>query len=81
MPRKIIEFDDETFQALHLLARDGERDLQELADEAFRDLLIKHGRPVTLKEMLSASSSAKDASPPPARSTRRKPARTRDGDA
>jgi hypothetical protein len=29
--------------------------LQELADEAFRDLLKKHRRPVTLKEMLRES--------------------------
>jgi hypothetical protein len=29
--------------------------LQELSDEAFRDLLKKHRRPTTLKEMLQAS--------------------------
>jgi hypothetical protein len=29
---------------------------QELADEAFRDLLKKHRRPTTLKEMLRESS-------------------------
>jgi hypothetical protein len=29
--------------------------LQELADEAFRDLLKKHRRPTTLKEMLRDS--------------------------
>ena len=29
--------------------------LQELADEAFRDLLKKHRRPTTLKEMLRES--------------------------
>lgn len=29
--------------------------LQELADEAFRDLLKKHCRPVTLKDMLRES--------------------------
>jgi hypothetical protein len=29
--------------------------IQELADEAFRDLLKKHNRPTTLKEMLKAS--------------------------
>jgi hypothetical protein len=29
--------------------------IQELADEAFRDLLRKHNRPTTLEEMLKAS--------------------------
>jgi hypothetical protein len=53
--RKLIEFDAETWQALHMLARDRMSDLQELADEAFSDLLKKHGRPVTLKEALTAS--------------------------
>ena len=53
--RKLIEFDAETWQALHLLAADRMSDLQELADEAFADLLKKHGRPVTLKEALKAS--------------------------
>ncbi len=37
--RKRIEFDAETYQALGLLARDSMKSLQELADEAFRDLL------------------------------------------
>ena len=31
------------------------KSLQELADEAFRDLLRKHNRPVTLKEALRQS--------------------------
>ena len=30
-------------------------DFQELADEAFRDLLKKHGRPASLKEALRRS--------------------------
>ena len=53
--RKRIEFDAETWQALDGLARDRMASLQELADEAFRDLLKKHNRPTTLKEMLKAS--------------------------
>ena len=53
--RKIIEFDAETWQALHTLALDRMNTLQELADEAFADLLKKHGRPVELKEALQAS--------------------------
>ena len=47
--RKLIEFDAETWQALDLLARDSMTTWQELADEAFRDLLHKHGRPTDLK--------------------------------
>ncbi len=31
------------------------KDLQDLADEAFRDLLKKHGRPTGLKEALRQS--------------------------
>ena len=53
--RKIIEFDDETFTALKLLAGDRMSNLQELADEAFADLLKKHGRPVGLKDALRQS--------------------------
>ncbi len=55
MPRKIIEFDEETLRALELLASDSMKDLQELADEAFRDLLKKHKRPASLKEALRES--------------------------
>ena len=36
--RKLIEFDGERWQALELLARDRMSSIQELADEAFRDL-------------------------------------------
>jgi hypothetical protein len=54
-PRKLIEFDTATLQALELLSRDSMKDLQELADEAFRDLLRKHGRPTSLKEALRQS--------------------------
>ena len=55
MPGKRVQFDDETFAALDLLARDRMMDFQELADEAFRDLLKKHGRPASLKEALRRS--------------------------
>jgi len=53
--RKRLEFDAETWHALHFLGRDTMKSLQELADEAFRDLLRKHRRPVTLKEALRES--------------------------
>jgi hypothetical protein len=52
MPGKRVRFDDETWHALDLLAHDRMQDFQELADEAFRDLLAKHGRPTDLKTAL-----------------------------
>jgi hypothetical protein len=53
--RKLIAFDAETWHALHLLSRDSLKSVQELADEAFADLLKKHHRPVTLKQALRES--------------------------
>jgi hypothetical protein len=53
--RKLIEFDAETWQALHTLALDRMNTIQELVEDAVADLLKKHNRPVTLKEALSAS--------------------------
>jgi hypothetical protein len=53
--RKLIEFDPETWHALRLLGRDSMKTLQEMADEAFADLLRKHNRPVTLRDALRAS--------------------------
>ncbi len=55
--RKQIEFDRETFLALIELASDRMSTIQELADEAFADLLKKHGRPVGLKAALKQSAS------------------------
>jgi hypothetical protein len=55
MPGKRVQFDDETWQALDLLARDRAGTFQELADEAFADLLKKHNRPVDLKTALRKS--------------------------
>ena len=55
MPGKRVQFDQETWNALDLLARDSMRDFQELADEAFADLLRKHGRPVDLQTALRQS--------------------------
>jgi non-homologous end joining protein Ku len=53
--RKLIDFDDDTFDKLKQLARDRMGTLQELADEAFADLLRKHGIPVDLKDALRKS--------------------------
>ena len=55
MRGKRVQFDDETWAAINLLAQDTMSDFQELTDEAFRDLLAKHGRPVGLKEQLKGS--------------------------
>jgi hypothetical protein len=53
--RKLIAFDDDTFDKLKQLGRDRMGTLQELADEAFADLLKKHGIPVDLKDALRKS--------------------------
>lgn len=53
--RKLIEFDDDTFDKLKQLGRDRMATLQELADEAFADLFKKHGIPIDLKDALRKS--------------------------
>ena len=55
MPGKRVQFDEETWRQIDLLGRDQMKDFQELADEAFRDLLKKHGLPVDLKDALRRS--------------------------
>jgi hypothetical protein len=55
--RKLIAFDDDTFDKLKQLGRDRMGTLQELADEAFADLLKKHGIPIDLKDALRKSAS------------------------
>ena len=59
--RKLIAFDDDTFHKLTQLGRDRMATLQELADEAFADVLRKHGIPVDLKDALRKSASLADA--------------------
>ncbi|HEY0235106.1 MAG TPA: hypothetical protein VGC86_08655 [Afipia sp.] len=80
--RKLIDFNDETYQSLVQLERDRMASLQELADEAFADLLKKHGVPRDLKDALrrsagKASSRAKTQPKPTATMKRRalKPAK------
>ena len=72
--RKLVEFDALTWQALDLLARDSMKTLQELADEAFRDLLRKYERPTDLKAALrqSARSSATPSGAPSRRARGRR---------
>jgi len=71
--RRRIAFDRENWYALDQLAKDRMMTIQELAEEAFRDLLKKHRRPTILKEMLEQSvrtMPANDHSPPGRRRTR-----------
>ena len=78
--RKLIGFDEETANALKLLAQDRMADFQELADEAFADLLKKHGRPVDLKAALRGSlrnASKPQADKPASRKQVRGPTATR----
>jgi hypothetical protein len=55
MPGKRVQFDDESWRQIDLRGHDQMKDFQELADEAFRDLLKKYGRPVDLKDALRRS--------------------------
>jgi hypothetical protein len=66
--RKLIAFDDDTFHKLTQLGRDRMATLQELADEAFADVLRKHGIPVDLKDALRKSAAVSKA---PAKNTAR----------
>ena len=69
--RKLVEFDAETWQAVDLLARDQMKSLQELASEAFRDLLRKYNRPSDLKAALKQSVRSSETAGSPTRKPRR----------
>jgi hypothetical protein len=65
--RKLIEFAPDIWLALEMLAKDTGRNVQELADEAFADLLGKYQRPASLKDALRESTRrlpANDDTPP-----------------
>jgi hypothetical protein len=55
---KRIVFDRETWDAVDLLARDQMKDIQEITEEAFRDLLGKYGRSADFREALKMSARA-----------------------
>jgi hypothetical protein len=61
--RKLIAFDDDTLDKLTQLGRDRMATIQELADEAFADLLRKHGIPVDLRDALRKSASLSKSQP------------------
>ena len=54
MPGKRVQFDEATLEAIEAVARAKDKS-QELADEAFADLLKKHRQPVGLKASLKES--------------------------
>jgi hypothetical protein len=68
--RKLIAFDEDNFDKLKQLGRDRIATLQELADEAFADLLKKHGIPIDLRDALRESAHSKTDS---AKSTAKEP--------
>ena len=70
--RKMIHVSMASNEALQALAAETRRSFQDLIDEAIADLLKKHKRPVTLKDMLRDSLS--DGDRPASRSKRRRPA-------
>ena len=53
--RKLIGFDVAVYRALHQLSLERSASFQELADEAFADLLKKHHRPVSVQQMFRES--------------------------
>lgn len=52
---KRVQFDDETYTAIDALRRERRRSFQQLADEAFADLLAKHHHAPDLKSQLRES--------------------------
>jgi hypothetical protein len=55
MVGKRVQFDDKTWAALDALISEKGESFQDLADEAFTDLLKKHHQPVGLKAALKES--------------------------
>ena len=53
--RKMVNIEMATLAALELLAKDRNTHVQDLVDEALADLLKKHRRPVTTREMFAGS--------------------------
>lgn len=69
--RKLIAFDEDTFNKLTQLGRDRMATIQELADEALADVLKKHGIPVDLKDALRKSARSASLSKAPAKNDAR----------
>ena len=71
--RKLIEFDEDTFAKLKQLGRDRMATIQELADEAFADVLKKHGIPIDLKDALRKSARGAAKAAPPGKTEKSNP--------
>lgn len=52
---KRLRFDRETWNAIDLMARDQMKSIEEITEEAFRDLLKKYGRSADFREQLKLS--------------------------
>ena len=52
---KRVQFEDETWSVINLMRQERRRSFQQLADEAFADLLAKPGTPTDLKNQLRVS--------------------------
>ncbi len=61
---KRVRFDHESWLAIEGLSRDSKKSFDDLANEAFADLLKKHRRPTTLKEALRESARREPANDP-----------------
>lgn len=57
---KRIQIDRATFDAISLMAREQMKDLPEITEEAFRDLLKKYGRSADFREALKMSAKQAD---------------------
>ncbi|WP_456618239.1 hypothetical protein [Bradyrhizobium sp. P5_C12] len=75
--RKLIAFDEDTFDKLKQLGRDRMATFQELADEAFADLLKKHGIPIDLRDALRKSTRLDAESDRPAGRSKSRKAKSR----
>jgi predicted transcriptional regulator len=72
--RKMIHLSMASNEALQALAAETRQSFQDLIDEAIADLLKKHKRPVTLKDMLRESLADKAKGKETRRPKRRRPA-------
>jgi hypothetical protein len=61
MKGKRVQFDDEIWAALEAVAHQQGVSFQDLADEAFKDLLKKHRQPVGFKASLKESLGGKES--------------------
>jgi hypothetical protein len=55
MVGKRVQFDEETWQAIHAVTRQTGKSFQELASTAFAEMLKKHNQPIGFKAALEAS--------------------------